>query len=505
MRIKFAFSALALMVAMTMATSAFAQSVFSISSGIQPRGREHGHAELAGGVTLARTSGAIVEAGTVVIDYGVPITNEVGNAVLNVNTMANEISVLICNNTPAGNAAATKVSGNKITITVADTVTCDALDTRIDVSGVRLSLVGSGADTVTASVTATGGVRLTGSNRITVIDTIADELTDDGVTVKDKVTLVRHTGKPAGKAQFKLIIEENTVDAFQNAQLNLEFSGIPEDISVVVDAWVTTVDNLEKEIEPGMTLVPVVGEADSRMNDQLYVNKALTETVTGEDNKVVVQTDQFTIDAAPDATPAGLMHTGGMLSDDDKDAIIILGTVKGAEDDDLLPLQDIDIQITAEVGPRGSKGDTDVPRFSSNQTDPVTVIASMSAQTKMMVPFVHSSGTLGGIDTGVAIANMSSSGDAQPGTITFDFYGGGTKTSYTTGPGSPGDGLNSSGMLVPGATYAALLSSLLDAAGLTGAFSGYMTITANFLDGDANIYISDFERWGTTGTVRILP
>jgi hypothetical protein len=501
MRIKFAFSALALMVAMTMATSAFAQSVFSISSGIQPRGREHGHAELAGGVTLARTSGAIVEAGTVVIDYGVSISNEIGDDTAMANNTANEISLLVCDANPVGNAGLAKVSGNKITITVAAETNCSGDDARIDVSGVRLSLVGSGADTVTATVTATGRVRLTGNNRLTVIDTVADELTDAGVTVKDKVTLVRHTGKPAGKAQFKLIIEENTVDAFQNAQLNLEFSGIPEDISVVVDAWVTTVDNLEKEIEPGMTLVPVVGEADSRMNDQLYVNKALTETVTGEDNKVVVSTDPIMVAAAGDV----LMHTGGMLSDDDKDAIIILGTVKGAEDDDLLPLQDIDIQITAEVGPRGSKGDTDVPRFSSNQTDPVTVIASMSAQTKMMVPFVHSSGTLGGIDTGVAIANMSSSGDAQPGTITFDFYGGGTKTSYTTGPGSPGDGLNSSGMLVPGATYAALLSSLLDAAGLTGAFSGYMTITANFLDGDANIYISDFERWGTTGTVRILP
>ena len=503
MRIKFAFSALALMVAMTMATSAFAQSVFSISSGIQPRGREHGHAELAGGVTLARTSGAIVEAGTVVIDYGVPITNAVGNLDLEVNTMANEISVLICNNTPAGNAAATKVSGNKITITVAASVTCGT-DTRIDVSGVRLSLVGSGADTVTASVTATGGVRLTGSNRITVIDTIADELTDDGVTVKDKVTLVRHTGKPDDKAQFKLIIEENTVDAFKGAQLNLEFSGIPEDISVVVDAWVTTVDNLEKEMDPDMTLTTTGADPD-RTNAQLYVNKALTETVTGEDNKVVVQMDRFIIPESGSGDTAVLMHTGGMLSDDDKDAIIILGTVKGAEDDDLLPLQALDIQITVEVGPRGSKGDTDVPRFSSNQTDPVTVIASMSAQTKMLVPFVHSSGTLGGIDTGVAIANMSSSGDAQPGTITFNFYGRGTKTSYTTGPGSPGDGLNSSGMLVPGATYAVILRSLLDEVGLTGVFSGYMTITANFLKGDANIYISDFGSWGTTGTVRILP
>ena len=391
------------------------------------------------------------------------------------------------------------MSGNKITITVVVADGCGD-NTRIDVSGVRLSLVGSGADTVTAAVTVTGGVRLTGTNRLTVIDAIADELTDAGVTVKDKVTLVRHTGEPTSKAQFKLIIEENTVDSFKGAKLNLEFSGIPEDVSVVVDAWVTTVENLEKEMDPDMTLT--TGDNPDRMNAQLYVNAALTATATGEDNEVVVSTDQFVIPEATGADPPVLMHTGGMLSDDDKDAIIILGTVKGAEDEDLLPLQDLNIQITVEVGPRGSKSDTVVPRFSANTTDPVTVIASMSAQTKMTVPFVHASGTLGGIDTGVGVANMSSSDDAQPGTITFDFYMGGTKTSYTTGAGSPGGGLNSSGMLVPGATYAVMLSSLLNEAGLTGMFTGYMTITANFLDGDANIYISDFENWGTTGTVR---
>ena len=37
MRMKFAFSALVLLVAMTMATGAFAQAVFTASSGIEPR------------------------------------------------------------------------------------------------------------------------------------------------------------------------------------------------------------------------------------------------------------------------------------------------------------------------------------------------------------------------------------------------------------------------------------------------------------------------------------
>ena len=51
----------------------------------------------------------------------------------------------------------------------------------INVEGVLLSLVGSGASTVMATVTTTGDVRLPGggNNRVTVIDSVVDPLTDD--------------------------------------------------------------------------------------------------------------------------------------------------------------------------------------------------------------------------------------------------------------------------------------------------------------------------------------
>ena len=57
MKSKFAFSAFCMLVAMTMATGAFAQGIFTVSGGIEPRGRENGHAEMAGGVTLFLSSG----------------------------------------------------------------------------------------------------------------------------------------------------------------------------------------------------------------------------------------------------------------------------------------------------------------------------------------------------------------------------------------------------------------------------------------------------------------
>ena len=80
MKTRFVFSAFCMLVAMTMATGAFAQGVFTVSSGIEPRGRSNGHAEEAGGVTLFLNSGMIIrsdDTGTVVLDYGVDITNGV--------------------------------------------------------------------------------------------------------------------------------------------------------------------------------------------------------------------------------------------------------------------------------------------------------------------------------------------------------------------------------------------------------------------------------------------
>ena len=77
-----------MLVAMTMATGAFAQSAtFQVSSGAT-QGRMNGHTELAGGITLALTSGEIavnsaVDApanGTVLIDFGVPVTNTFDDA-----------------------------------------------------------------------------------------------------------------------------------------------------------------------------------------------------------------------------------------------------------------------------------------------------------------------------------------------------------------------------------------------------------------------------------------
>ena len=70
-----------------------------------------------------------------------------------------------------------------------------AVGDQINVDNVLLNLVGSGQSSIEASVRGTGAVR-TASGRHTVIDSVVDPLTDENVEVGQKVTLIRHTGKP---------------------------------------------------------------------------------------------------------------------------------------------------------------------------------------------------------------------------------------------------------------------------------------------------------------------
>ena len=99
MKSRFAFSAFCMLVAMTMATGAFAQGIFVVSSGPEARGRANGQAELSGGISVTLTAGTFTNAnsGTVVIDYGVPITNAVGPEVAD--AADNNINVSICTGT----------------------------------------------------------------------------------------------------------------------------------------------------------------------------------------------------------------------------------------------------------------------------------------------------------------------------------------------------------------------------------------------------------------------
>ena len=234
LKTKYALSAFCMLVAMTMATSAFAQGVFTVSSSIEPRARMNSHTEASGGITLSLSAGTAPLGGTVTIGYGANVVNDVGT-----DLAMNHIVIDICDTD--GSDANTSVEDNEITITVPPNVCTTVNQDNIDVSGVLLGVADSGLTEVTASISATGDIRLgSGANQVTVISNVVDELTNDGVKVGKLLTVIRHTGVPedGAGAQFHLSIAENAVDSFDNAELTLDFSGIPADVTLTLDAWV---------------------------------------------------------------------------------------------------------------------------------------------------------------------------------------------------------------------------------------------------------------------------
>jgi hypothetical protein len=146
---------------------------------------------------------------------------------------------------------------------------------------------------------------------------------------------------------------------------------------------------------------------------------------------------------------------------------------------------------------------------------PITVVNIVPISTTMLIPYAT---VLSPFDTGIAIANTTadpfgSGGGATPqaGTITFDFFpstatGAGTSFSVTTSSTiRPGAGLSSDGTLAAGATFTALLSEVLTAAGQTGNFIGYIFIRTNFAHAHGVATITDFRTFSLATHVLVLP
>ena len=130
---------------------------------------------------------------------------------------------------------------------------------------------------------------------------------------------------------------------------------------------------------------------------------------------------------------------------------------------------------SASQNPKVTQSDS-IPRFATDKTTAVTVIDSTSAQTSLKVAYVLSEGLF---DTGIAVSNMTKE---EAGAVHFAFFMNGQELKYSTPD-----------MVGPRSTMRILLSELLTAAEHTGSFSGYMTITADFNNADAGVFISDFD------------
>jgi hypothetical protein len=184
------------------------------------------------------------------------------------------------------------------------------------------------------------------------------------------------------------------------------------------------------------------------------------------------------------------------------------------------------ITVTAAMNPvGGALTDTDppgvdttaLPRFSSVEVGPATIVNIIAANTTLLIPFAVRDG---GFDTGLAIANTtadpfggSANGGAvaQSGVIRVNAFpraatGAGTPFTVTTSSTiRPGVGLSADGTLAAGSTWSVLLSELFTAAGQTAPFTGYLFITTDFLNAHGATFVSNFAGFTSATPTLIVP
>ena len=172
-----------------------------------------------------------------------------------------------------------------------------------------------------------------------------------------------------------------------------------------------------------------------------------------------------------------------MLDPDAVDVIIVRGKIE--IDDEMVDFPfDLSIAVTVNLGPIGvatpKEGDeVKIPRFASNKTAAMTVIASTSATTTFLVPYavVQPAAVMNAYNTGISIANTTSGDTAQSGSVTFSF------------PGDPALDDFESGMVAPGKNLTMLLSEIL---GPTASYLGQVMITADFSKAEGVAFVSNF-------------
>jgi hypothetical protein len=264
--------------------------------------------------------------------------------------------------------------------------------------------------------------------------------------------------------------------ALNDAGLRLVFEGIPEGMEL--DLTINTGGDIDV-----FTMTP--------------------STVDSEDNEVVITWSSVAANL-PDPDEQEEIRINVLLGDIDEDEI-------GAGDE---------VTVSVSMNPEGDALDDDdlpimtegLPRFVEDLGDAQTIVSIVPATTTLLIPYATRIASIG-YDTGIAIANTSldpyDEAEPQTGAITFFFFpnsgdGPGEMFELTTDGPIAGTALNADGELEPGASFVALLSTLLAEAGAAGDFTGYIFIETDFQYAHGAAFISDFANFTSATNVLVL-
>lgn len=479
------------------ASTAFAQVSCNVASTPVSRDSATGLTEPAGDVTFACTATGTTNStsgATITVSYGLPITNDTatpGAAYF----IAKPIAV---NNTVvAGCPAPTSVTVSNAAGSVV--IQMGAIGTGVigfqcnyTLTGVLLGLSGSGATSVSATVSVSPGNNLlitAGQNTPTVVTSVLAPIVASGVTVSAGPALIPTTGASGAFTQtFSIKTTENYIDMFRDktngfgggfnggaasngVQLLYTFTGIPTGASLGSAGTPCTA-----AMTNGSTVSITSGALTS-------VAPTTTVEVTSLSAASLTAIDSITL-------------TCTLFSNGTATLPLTAGSITAT-----VSLAPIGTAFSATGTVLNSPATTgQIPRYTGPSFGPFTVVNIIPLTTHMLFPYVAVGN---GFDTGLVIANTTAdpyggtkTGGALAlgGAVSIAFYpsGGGTAFCVNTASGAPtisgqtcttvtaGTGL-SSGLVASGSSYVVLASQLF--AAVTGAptsFTGYAFAIANF-------------------------
>ncbi len=487
--------------------AAFAQATFSVGSIPVTTVTATTHTGLAGDITFTGTGTTV--SGTITIRYGgLSITNPLTAAT----TPPTAISV-------TGATINTALSSNSLGLLVLD-VPPGLSALTIIVSGVRLSLVGTGVTLLNATISTTGNAITAGQSTVTVINATAAGLGTSAVVTP---TTVNSLGVVTVGGLSTITVNEGWNNAWTAMGAgDTQGVGIRVRLSATPPAGVS--------LSFPETIAVVNSAATAHATPGAFFQRALPMVTT-----TAVSTaagPQLISSASTAATALQVFYVAmGTPHASIIEQVRIPVTVSGGATGFTPPAA---LTVTATLAPIGSafEGPTGtvhtasrIPRFSEAETTAVTIVSFETATSALLIPFATRI-TASGFDTGISIANTTrdpgttalglTSPTSQTGRITFYIYpqrqaDGTLPDPVVFSPASAiagTTGLDASGNIVAGSTFTGMLSTIFTAAGVTAAwrdtFNGYIFVVCSFTNAHGQYVLSDFRTFSQGALMLVL-
>lgn len=452
--------------------AASAQALFDVGSTPVTTVTSCGKTELTGDITFSTVPASLpVITGTIVINYGVPVSSTAGATVT--------VTYGVTPATPLGTGSVVLSGSSLIASANILTILIDpgagwANGVSIVVHGVKVDVSGSpNLSNLVANISGTGNTFVAGETSVVVISSISSALNPIVTSTISTINAVFGTATGSASAT----VTEGYLNGWiPGIGIQFNFNAIPAGLRFTFPTTAAYgTGGVFTLVNQDTTAVTAPQSVFTSASGAFSVIYQLTTQSTSPAPETTIETLTLTPVVAVITTP------------------VALGSVTfSAQVANFLPA-------------------SYVPNYAAGgcPTGSATVVTVIPASTALLIPYA----TVGGMyDTGIAIANTTTDPFAagntakkQDGAITFYFYPQtGTAFQYPAALGTldVGTGLTN-GLLPTGRLYTVLLSELLAKAAQGPDFSGYIIAVLNATNGHGQYFISDFQAF-TNGALMLV-